>query len=136
MVMSRYLISRPEIVSSFAPAFSLKYNKKMSVMLLCNVTLTNTISTLGQLRTIPRYGGNQTLTFRMLAHSLPTELHAQKRTTCSELMKTTLNNVVLPTLFNGANNIVQHCYMRANSGSSMLNNIVDNIEQCGQHNII
>ena len=53
-------------------------------------------------------------------------------------MKTALNNVVLPTLFNVVNNIVQHCYtwMRANSGLTMLNNIVDNIEQCEQHNIV
>ena len=53
-------------------------------------------------------------------------------------MKTALNNVVLPTLFNVVNNIVQHCYtwLRANPGSTMLNNIVDNIEQCGQHNIV
>ena len=28
----------------------------------------------------------------------------------SGLMKTALNNVVLPTLFNVVNNIVQHCY--------------------------
>ena len=36
------------------------------------------------------------------------------------------------------NNIVQYCYtwLQANSGSTMLNNIVDNIEQCGQHNIV
>ena len=46
-------------------------------------------------------------------------------------MKTPLNNVVLPTLFNVVNNIVQHYYtrLRANSGTTMLNNIVDNIEQ-------
>ena len=36
-------------------------------------------------------------------------LHSKKRTTCSGLMKTALNNVVLPTLFNVVNNIVQHC---------------------------
>ena len=36
-------------------------------------------------------------------------VHSKKRTTCSELMKTALNNVVLPTLFNVVNNIVQHC---------------------------
>ena len=28
---------------------------------------------------------------------------------CSGLMKTGLNNVVLPTLFNVVNNIIQHC---------------------------
>ena len=37
-------------------------------------------------------------------------LHSEKRTTCLGLMKTALNNVVLPTLFNVVNNIVQHCY--------------------------
>ena len=49
-----------------------------------------------------------------------------------------LNNVVLPTLFNVVNNIVQHCYtwLRDNSGSTMLNNIVDNIEQYWQHSIV
>ena len=36
-------------------------------------------------------------------------VHSKKRTTCSGLMKTGLNNVVLPTLFNVVNNIVQHC---------------------------
>ena len=36
-------------------------------------------------------------------------LHSKKRTTCSGLMKTALNNVVLLTLFNVVNNIVQHC---------------------------
>ena len=53
-------------------------------------------------------------------------------------MKTILNNVVLPRLFNVVNNIVQHCYtwLRANSGLTMLINIVNNIEQCGEHNIV
>ena len=53
-------------------------------------------------------------------------------------MKTALNNVLLPTLFNVVNNIVQHFYtqLQANSGSTMLNNIVDNIEQCWQQNIV
>ena len=37
-------------------------------------------------------------------------IHSQKRTTCSGLMKTALNNVLLPTLFKVVNNIVQHCY--------------------------
>ena len=53
-------------------------------------------------------------------------------------MKTALNNVVLPTLFNVVNNIVQHCWawISLRSGVTMLNNIVDNIEQCRQHNIV
>ena len=65
-------------------------------------------------------------------------VHSKKRTTCSGLMKTALNNVVLPTLFNVVNNIVQHCWawISPQSGVTMLNNIVDNIEQCGQHNIV
>ena len=37
------------------------------------------------------------------------DVHSKRRTTCSGLMKTALNNVVLPTLFNVVNNIVQHC---------------------------
>ena len=36
--------------------------------------------------------------------------HSKKRTTCSYLMETALNNVLLPTLFKVFNNIVQHCY--------------------------
>ena len=34
-------------------------------------------------------------------------LHSKKRTTCSGLMKTALNNVVLPTLFKVVNNTEQ-----------------------------
>ncbi len=62
----------------------------------------------------------------------------QKIITCSRLLKTGCNNVVLPILFIVVNNIVQHCYtwLRADSGSTMPNNIVDNYEQCGQHNIV
>ena len=75
-------------------------------------------------------------------------IDSKKRTTCSGLMKPglmkpglmkpALNNVVLPTLFTVVNNIVQHCWawISALSGVTMLNNIVDNIEQCGQHNIV
>ena len=57
-------------------------------------------------------------------------------------MKTALNKVVLFTLFNVVNNIVQHCWawsyntLQLQSGVTMLNNIVDNIEQCGQHNFV
>ena len=35
------------------------------------------------------------------------ELHSKKRTTCSGLMKTGLNNAVLPTLFKVVNNTEQ-----------------------------
>ena len=49
-------------------------------------------------------------------------------------LKTGCNNayVVGATLFNVANNIVQHCYiwLRANSGSTILFNIIDDQEQC------
>ena len=34
-------------------------------------------------------------------------VHSKKRTTCSGLMKTALNNVGLPTLFNVVNNTEQ-----------------------------
>ena len=40
---------------------------------------------------------------------LCTPLHRKNRTTCSGLLKTILNNVRLPTLFNAVNNIVQYC---------------------------
>ena len=43
-----------------------------------------------------------------LRRALP--LHSKKRTTCPGLMKTALNNVLLPTLFKVVNNIGQHCY--------------------------
>ena len=36
----------------------------------------------------------------------PCRFHSKKRTTCSEWLKTALNNVVLPTLFHVINNIV------------------------------
>ena len=35
------------------------------------------------------------------------QLHSKKRTTCSGLMKTALNNVLLPTLFKVVNNTEQ-----------------------------
>ncbi len=53
-------------------------------------------------------------------------LHGKKLSTCSGLMKTRLKNVVLPTLFT-VNNIAE-----PESGVTMLNNI----EQCGQQNIV
>ena len=64
-------------------------------------------------------------------------LHSKKRRTCSGLLKTVLFNVVLPMLFVVVSNIVQHCYtlLRVNSGSTILFNIVDNYEQCGQQNV-
>ncbi len=62
----------------------------------------------------------------------------QKIITCSRLLKTGCNNVVLPTLFIVVNNIVQHCWawISPRSGVTMLNNIVDNYEQYRQHNIV
>ena len=47
------------------------------------------------------------------------------------LIKTGLNNVLLPTLFIAVNNIEQYCYTRFR-----LNNIVDKCEQRGQQNIV
>jgi hypothetical protein len=46
-------------------------------------------------------------------------------------MKTTLSNVLLPTLFTVVNNIEQYRYTRFT-----LNNIVDKREQHGQQNIV
>ena len=65
-------------------------------------------------------------------------IHGKKLWLVQGLLKTGCNNVVLPILFIVVNNIVQHCYTwsRADSGSTMLNNIVDNYEQYGQHNIV
>ena len=53
-------------------------------------------------------------------------------------LETGLNNFVLPTLFNVVNNIEQVVEPESSpqSGVTMLNNIVENIEQCGQHNIV
>ena len=61
-----------------------------------------------------------------------------KITSCLRLLKTGLNNVVLPTLFNVANNaeLVVEPEASLHSGVTLLNNIVDNIEQYGQHNIV
>jgi hypothetical protein len=58
--------------------------------------------------------------------------------TCWRLIKTGCNNLVLSTLFIAFNNIVQHCWVwiSLQSGVTMLNNIVVNYEQCGQHNIV
>ena len=49
--------------------------------------------------------------------------------------KGVLNSVLLPTLFLVVNNIVQHCYTLTSnsSGSTLLFNVVNNRQQCGQH---
>ena len=51
---------------------------------------------------------------------------------------TGLNNVVLPTLFIVVNNIEQilNSIVEPESGVTMLFNVVNNFEQCGQHNIL
>ena len=61
-------------------------------------------------------------------------LHSQKRTTCSGLMKTALSNVLLPTLFNVVNSTEQ--VVEPELACNQVNNIVDNLEQCGQQNIV
>ena len=60
-------------------------------------------------------------------------IHSKKRTTCSGLMKTALNNLLLPTLFKVVNNIVQHCYTRlqANSGSSTCSVLLTTLNNVG-----
>ena len=54
------------------------------------------------------------------------------------MLKTRLNNVVLLTLFNVVNNTEQVVEPESSPqlGVTMLDNIVDNIEQYGQHNIV
>ena len=42
-----------------------------------------------------------------MSTALTRTVHSKKRTTCSGLMKTALNNVVLPTLFKIVNNTEQ-----------------------------
>ena len=37
------------------------------------------------------------------------KVHSKNEQLCSGLMKTAMNNVLLPTLFNVVNNIVQYC---------------------------
>ena len=46
--------------------------------------------------------------------------------------------MTLGTRFIIVNNTVQHCYtwLRVDSGSTILDNIVNKYEQCGQHNIV
>ena len=46
-------------------------------------------------------------------------------------MKTALNNSALPTLLS----TTLFC-LQAHSCSAMVNNVVDNVEQCEQHNIV
>ena len=54
------------------------------------------------------------------------------------LLETGLNNVLLPTLFNVVNNAEQVVGPESSlqSDVTMLNNIVDNIDQCGQHDTV
>ena len=69
--------------------------------------------------------------------NLVQQLHIYTRKN-DKLLKTGLNNVVLPILLIVVNNIEQVVEHESSpqSGVTMLNNIVDNIEQCGQHNIV
>ena len=62
---------------------------------------------LGQLKSTHYETANKKVMLFSIA--IMPHLHRKKRATCSGLMKTALNNVVLPTLFNVVNNIVQHC---------------------------
>ena len=45
--------------------------------------------------------------FRVFAYIMKAMAHSKKCTTCSGLMKTELNNVLLPTLFKVVNNTEQ-----------------------------
>ena len=66
-----------------------------------------------------------------MRHDHITNVHSKKRTTFLEL-----KNVVLPTLFKVVNNIFRQAWISPQSGVTMLNDIIDNIEQCGQQNIV
>ena len=61
------------------------------------------------------------------------DIHSKKRTTCSGLMKTALNNVLLPTLFKVVNNIVQHSYtwLQVNSGPSTCSVLLTTLNNVG-----
>ena len=61
-----------------------------------------------------------------------TELLQKNEQTCSGLMKTALNNVLLPTLFKVVNNTKQVVEPETSlqSGVTMLNNIADKLEHC------
>ena len=69
----------------------------------------------------------------VMCHGKTLHVHSKKRTTCSGLMKTALNNVLLPTLFKAVNNIVQHCYtcLQANSGSSTCSVLLTTLKNVG-----
>ena len=56
-------------------------------------------------------------------------LHGKKRTTLFRVDENSLEQCF-------AAHIVQCCQQYCSAGSTMLNNIVDNIKQCGQHNIV
>ena len=56
---------------------------------------------------------------------------AKNHQSVAMLLRTRLNNVVLPTLFKVVHNVVT-----PDSDSTILFNVVDNYEQCGQHNIV
>jgi hypothetical protein len=65
--------------------------------------------------------------------SIFTRVHSKKRRAgCS----TGLNNVLLPTLFTLVNNIELNSIVEPESGVTILFNIVDNCEQCGQQSIV
>ena len=65
-------------------------------------------------------------------------MYMEKNHDLLKVVEKRLNNVVLPTLFNVVSNIQQVTKPESSpqSGVSMLNNIVENIKQCGQHNIV
>ena len=59
-------------------------------------------------------------------------LHGKNHQPVAMLMRTGLNNIVLTTLFKVVNN-VEHLSILLKV--TMLFNVVDNLRQCGQHNI-
>ena len=66
-------------------------------------------------------------------------LYTRKNYDLLKVVENRLNNVALPTLFNVVNNTEQIVEPESSLqpiGITILNNIVDNIEQYGQRNIV
>ena len=65
-------------------------------------------------------------------------INSKKRTTCSSLMKTALNNVVLPTLLKVVNNTVQHCCtcLQASSGSTTCSVLLTTLNNVGSKTLL
>ena len=66
--------------------------------------------------------------YDIMKHATTDYIDASTAKTCSGLMKTVLNNVVLPALFIVVNNIVHHCYTRFSTTCSVLLTTLNNVD--------